>query len=383
AKELSKLILRTALQKANIAVQCDSTNNVLGAITAYKEAVNLLERVLITADNEGDRQRLQNIHDSYSERIVLLSALTTARLPQQQQRSSPVATSQNNNTVYSTNNESSPLRSGSISMPAKEQQQTSNKSCDRSSSCSIDSSISIDNTQQQLQKAQTSTMILPSFVQSNSSSSTTKKVVSTLFRSTTRNSSLHLKKNSSCSSTTSTTNTSATVLSRPSLNSGLGSMRRKAANRLSMDGLMGKNNTASSTINNHPTMAATTAMTPIAKNASYSQQYLKLLLAIERSMSEGAYLTQKLYIPKNLWQQPNIRLSSMDIKISACESIMNDMARLENWIYLDDLTSSIRIIQQLETTVDQLQTTLAKKLKRESTPTSDNSSQQQQFNYTQ
>jgi hypothetical protein len=61
AKHVSKLILRSALQKANVAVQCDSTNDVLGAINAYKEAISLLDRVLSTVEKENDRRRLQEI----------------------------------------------------------------------------------------------------------------------------------------------------------------------------------------------------------------------------------------------------------------------------------------------------------------------------------
>lgn len=61
SKQISKLILRSALQKANAAVQCDSTNDVLGAINSYKEAILLLERVLSTVDKENDRCRLQEI----------------------------------------------------------------------------------------------------------------------------------------------------------------------------------------------------------------------------------------------------------------------------------------------------------------------------------
>jgi hypothetical protein len=57
----------------------------------------------------------------------------------------------------------------------------------------------------------------------------------------------------------------------------------------------------------------------------------------------------------------------MDIKVSACESLMSDIARLENWSYLDDLLSSTRLLEHFETSVDQLQTNLSKKLKREST----------------
>lgn len=61
AKQASKLLLKSALQKANIAVQCDSTNDVLSALNAYKEAITLLERVLSTVEKENDKQRLQSI----------------------------------------------------------------------------------------------------------------------------------------------------------------------------------------------------------------------------------------------------------------------------------------------------------------------------------
>jgi hypothetical protein len=61
SRQASKFILRSALQKANTAVRCDSTNDVLGALHAYKEAVELLNRVLNLIDKESDKRRLQEI----------------------------------------------------------------------------------------------------------------------------------------------------------------------------------------------------------------------------------------------------------------------------------------------------------------------------------
>ncbi|KAG1094110.1 hypothetical protein G6F42_018818 [Rhizopus arrhizus] len=112
-----------------------------------------------------------------------------------------------------------------------------------------------------------------------------------------------------------------------------------------------------------------------------SSSHLKLLLALEKSMLEGAHITQRLYIPKSLWQQPNIRLSSMDIKVSACESLLTDIARLENWSYLDDLISSTRLLDHFETSVDHLQMTLSKKLKRDSIIESNSSSGSSQLSH--
>lgn len=81
----SKNILTIALQKAQNAVQLDSANNVTEAIAAYKQAVRLLEEVMerIAPRNgkrsrpsrEEERRRLRVIHDTYADRIRLLSMI--------------------------------------------------------------------------------------------------------------------------------------------------------------------------------------------------------------------------------------------------------------------------------------------------------------------
>ncbi len=81
----SKNILTIALQKAQNAVQLDSANNVPEAISAYKQAVRLLEEVMerIAPRNgkrsrpsrEEERRRLRVIHDTYADRIRLLSMI--------------------------------------------------------------------------------------------------------------------------------------------------------------------------------------------------------------------------------------------------------------------------------------------------------------------
>ncbi|SOV08402.1 uncharacterized protein UDID_00553 [Ustilago sp. UG-2017a] len=81
----SKNILTIALQKAQNAVQLDSANNVPDAISAYKQAVRLLEEVMerIAPRNgkrsrpsrEEERRRLRVIHDTYADRIRLLSMI--------------------------------------------------------------------------------------------------------------------------------------------------------------------------------------------------------------------------------------------------------------------------------------------------------------------
>ncbi|KAI8341278.1 hypothetical protein BC941DRAFT_204039 [Chlamydoabsidia padenii] len=103
-----------------------------------------------------------------------------------------------------------------------------------------------------------------------------------------------------------------------------------------------------------------------SSNSRYLDTYLKLIINLEHSMNCGGFVTPKLYIPRNLWYQNNIRLSSMDVKVAACESLISDLNRIEKWRNLDDILGSLRLIESLEEVVDGLQVTLSKKLKRDS-----------------
>lgn len=104
----------------------------------------------------------------------------------------------------------------------------------------------------------------------------------------------------------------------------------------------------------------------VVQLVDHSDKPLRLILSLEKSMDHGAYITPRLYIPKNMWQQPNIRLPHLEIKVAACETLMNDLARLEKWSQLDDLTGSLKLLEQFLDAVESLQNNLSKKLKRES-----------------
>ncbi|UZJ53987.1 hypothetical protein CBS101457_003307 [Exobasidium rhododendri] len=83
----SKTVLTIALQKAQNAVLLDSSNNVPDAIMAYRQAVRLLEEVMERVSpnkstgssrkngREEERRRLKVIHDTYADRIRLLSMI--------------------------------------------------------------------------------------------------------------------------------------------------------------------------------------------------------------------------------------------------------------------------------------------------------------------
>ncbi|KAF1799040.1 hypothetical protein FB192DRAFT_1287248 [Mucor lusitanicus] len=418
AKHVSKLILRSALQKANAAVQCDSTNDVLGAINAYKEAISLLERVLSTVEKENDRQRLQSIHDSYSERIRLLSTITskletdmitkqqveeqeqspTEEAPfQPEKQETPWLAKKSSIRSFSSRQSVNTPSTATASRPSHAmmlRKMTSN----RSSISSADSVLSSEDS-----LVEQPAMNLPSLKKKDHDTTPIPKVRS-VFRA--RTSSLPkapVMQRSSSMSTAMTIDTTPPshsqtypaqmivnrpIISRPSVG-GLGSMRKKAANRLSMDGFTISR--AKEKLSNSPSAGSNTygnflkdhiqPEISLQDSKQSGSSHLKLLLALEKSMLEGAHITQRLYIPKSLWQQPNIRLSSMDIKVSACESLLTDIARLENWSYLDDLISSTRLLDHFETSVDHLQMTLSKKLKRDSIIESSSSSGSSQLSH--
>ncbi|KAI9487184.1 MAG: hypothetical protein EXX96DRAFT_605175 [Benjaminiella poitrasii] len=463
SKHISKLILRSALQKAKVAVRCDSTNDITGAIHAYKEAISLLERVLSNVEKENERQRLQSIHDSYSERIKVLSVAVSSRsndnnnIQEQHSKLSPISNTQiirKMASLASIKNQCEPLTSSydheiakvpavfhlqsSKSTPTRQlvkkqlndtrdeedddeeegssklneplmineqpnltlaRQNSSNEVNKRLSVSSSDSSDAISIAEQPI-------MTLPSLMKRKEETSHHKAILHTRTSSLPKVPPLLMQRSSSMITTSESisspedTELSATArivsMSRPIINrpsvGGLGSMRRKAINRLSIEGFSVNRNRdkLSQSPGNYghfirdqikPATAGDVDYMEVTKKNNNQHELqedaltenestenghsqLRLLLALEKSMLEGAYITQKLYIPKALWQQTNIRFSSMDIKVSACETLMNDITRLENWNYLDDLISSTRLLEQFENSVEQLQITLSKKLKR-------------------
>ncbi|KAI8992477.1 hypothetical protein BDB01DRAFT_847846 [Pilobolus umbonatus] len=459
-KQISKIILRSALQKANIAVQCDSKNDVIGAINSYNEAIMLLERVLLTVDKESDRKRLQDIHDSYSERIQLLSTITSKleidsgpespftpqddtewitkpfnnthnnthagniththththinklnsidthpKIPSAQRsrwqdyhhptpspsfRSihhtpisptpSPLLTIHSSKSTptkkhsdYDDKNESPtldqvikppPPRFSSIPQPQSNINIPDIKSARSSMSSYVSHSSSLDMSEEEEEEmvAEQPVMALPSLKQKEDippksifrtrTSSLPRKALPIMTRSLSMNTiDKSISEFDDYNQETSPTTDYIPMrrnLTQPISEQSMDGMDLSQENRLSR----------SNYINDEQ-------VSP--NNVQYNEtSHMKLLMALEKSMYEGAHITYKLYIPKNLWLQPNIRLSSMDVKVSACEHLMIDMSKLENWPHMADVLSTIKLIDKVETSVELLQLSLAKKLKRES-----------------
>ncbi|KAI9033711.1 hypothetical protein CLU79DRAFT_8470 [Phycomyces nitens] len=95
-------------------------------------------------------------------------------------------------------------------------------------------------------------------------------------------------------------------------------------------------------------------------------KHLRLMFLLEQTMVDGGYLTSRLYIPKNLWNQQSIKLASVDVKAAACESMISYLVRLEKWKKFDDVSGSLKVLDTLLESIEGLQTSLSKKLKRDS-----------------
>ncbi|CEG69657.1 hypothetical protein RMATCC62417_05696 [Rhizopus microsporus] len=388
-KHFSKRILRSALQKANVAVQCDSTNDVLGAVHAYTEAIELLEKVLNLIEKDNDKKRLQEIHDSYSERIRLLTAIVI-----EEGKEKEIQPIEKGDDEDSEDSEDSEVSDDDWETKPTLQKATVRKIISTefnrnmttsSSSFSMHSSKSTPTTQQQQQQShadnedydldsdieakQMPAMTLPSLKKKEEelspSSPATPTAIAYIRPYRTRTSSLpKVPRSSSMSTVESLDEEQQPTKVRTSA---IGSMRKKTVNRLSVEGLVGRKSAGYTHSTGSPSFGHFLKDQTQDTEEVKEHQQLKLLLALEKSMQQGAYVTKKLYIPKSLWQQHNVKLSFVDIKISACETLANDLHRLENWAYLDDLLSSLRLLEHVETSVESLKTNLSKKFKREST----------------
>ncbi|KAI8580303.1 hypothetical protein K450DRAFT_237848 [Umbelopsis ramanniana AG] len=61
----AKALLRSALQKAHVAVLADQEKNNAAALEAYTEALLLLDQVLISVDRDEDKMRIQQIVSAF------------------------------------------------------------------------------------------------------------------------------------------------------------------------------------------------------------------------------------------------------------------------------------------------------------------------------
>ncbi|KAG0743754.1 hypothetical protein G6F57_008786 [Rhizopus arrhizus] len=347
-KQASKVILRSALQKANAAVQCDSTNDVPGAIHAYKEAIELLDRALNLVEKENDKRRLQEIHNSYSERIRLLTLTNEEEEDEEDWLLRPDFQKASLRKITSTEFRNGEMITPFILQPSK------------STPSPLQLQTSLDGQEFDLDR-QVETKHVPSLTLP----SLKKEEVIQTYRA--RTSSLPRIPRSSSMSTVETLDEEQEI-HHP--------IRKKTVDRLSMEDIVERKLSAYEQSNTSPSFGYFLKDQTKDKDDLREHQNLTLILALEKSMRQGAYITKRLYIPKSLWQQTNVKIPHADTKVSVCDTLRSDITRLESWTYLDDLRSSLKLLEHVETSVETLKNSLSKKLRKEGPDRSlDNSSQ--------
>jgi hypothetical protein len=76
----------------------------------------------------------------------------------------------------------------------------------------------------------------------------------------------------------------------------------------------------------------------------------------------GLIYRSKLMTAMYCRYQPNIRLPSVDVKVSVCESVLIAFARLEAWHRLEDMKGTLSQLKALETCLENAQLSLSRKL---------------------
>lgn len=75
----------------------------------------------------------------------------------------------------------------------------------------------------------------------------------------------------------------------------------------------------------------------------------------------GGYLSAKLFIPRDVWRVKNVKIKSVEDKVSNCDLLTAALLKLAQ-VDMYDADATLEEMQSLETVLDQVQMTLSKKL---------------------
>jgi len=87
-----------------------------------------------------------------------------------------------------------------------------------------------------------------------------------------------------------------------------------------------------------------------------------LMRLLSRSMSDGGYLTPRMYVPKQLWYQKGVKYVAIETKYQACINLYQHLQKIEN-ANIENLSELSDILKILEKEIDDIQNMLSKKLK--------------------
>jgi hypothetical protein len=75
----------------------------------------------------------------------------------------------------------------------------------------------------------------------------------------------------------------------------------------------------------------------------------------------GGYLSTKLFVPRDVWRVKGVKIKAMEEKIASCDNLTASLQKLNN-VDSFDATAVLEEMQQFETVLDQVQSSLSKKL---------------------
>ncbi|KAB8232354.1 uncharacterized protein BDW43DRAFT_301190 [Aspergillus alliaceus] len=116
-----------------------------------------------------------------------------------------------------------------------------------------------------------------------------------------------------------------------------------------------------------PNMTATNAPLPLEPcPESFLLRPFWLMRCIYQTIAHpsGGYLTTKLFVPRDVWRVKNVKIKAVEEKISNCDLLTAALLKLAK-VDTYDADAVLEEMQSLETVLDQVQSSLSKKLSSE------------------
>lgn len=97
-------------------------------------------------------------------------------------------------------------------------------------------------------------------------------------------------------------------------------------------------------------------------NDSHISDSRSLMDRLAECMQHGGYLTERLHIPKEIWNQPNIRLNAIETKVATCEALLGALNHMQTRTNFDNVSNALQDLSLLEQTFEQMRESFARKL---------------------
>ncbi|KAL1920207.1 uncharacterized protein VTP21DRAFT_1353 [Calcarisporiella thermophila] len=87
-----------------------------------------------------------------------------------------------------------------------------------------------------------------------------------------------------------------------------------------------------------------------------------LMRTLENSMTSGAFLTNRLFVPRSIWLQREVRLPNIENKIHVCETLSATLDPLGTWEPLKDSKATLKKLEEVIPTLEVVQALLVRKI---------------------